>query len=273
MAGVPHSSSTRRSKKTRTLRTSTGFAAPVGTLARAVAKKVRTPPPPRRVQAPQKRDSRRTGASAGRPPWFWAALGALAVAVVAGAVIAFLTLRDDSGGGGNNTTTTAATDYNSLPGIRKTKAPWAPEYEFLADRLLPLGLQTLGAEGQATHYHSHLDIFVDGKKVAVPALIGINPGANYITELHTHDTRGVIHVESPKENDEFSLGQFVAEWGVFLDNKCIGAYCDGLKWYVNGKQQTGDPENLILKPHQEIAIVVGKPPAKIPSSYKFAQGE
>jgi hypothetical protein len=238
-----------------------------------VAKKVRTPPPPRRVQAPQKRDSRRTGASAGRPPWFWAALGALAVAVVAGAVIAFLTLRDDSGGGGNNTTTTAATDYNSLPGIRKTKAPWAPEYEFLADRLLPLGLQTLGAEGQATHYHSHLDILVDGKKVAVPALIGINPGANYITELHTHDTRGVIHVESPKENDEFSLGQFVAEWGVFLDNKCIGAYCDGLKWYVNGKQQTGDPENLILKPHQEIAIVVGKPPAKIPSSYKFAQGE
>lgn len=239
-----------------------------------MAKKVKTPPPPRRVQAPQKRDTRRGAAASGRPPWFYAALGALAVAVVAGAVIAFLALRDDSGSGGS-TTTTASTDYNTLPGIRKTKAPWPPEYEFLADRLLPLGLQTLGQEGQATHYHSHLDIFVDGKKVAggVPANIGINPGAQYITELHTHDTRGVIHVESPKENDEFSLGQFVGEWGVFLDSRCIGAYCDGLKWYVNGKQQTGNPQTLILKPHQEVAIVVGKPPAKIPSSYKFSPGE
>jgi hypothetical protein len=245
----------------------------MGTIARAVAKKVRTPPPPRRVQAPQRRDSRKSGSAAGRPPWFYAAFGALAVAVVAGAVIGFLLLRDDNGGGGNKTTTTTATNYNTLPGVRKTKAPWAPEYEFLADRLLPLGLQTLGQEGQKTHYHSHLDIFADGKKVTVPALIGINPGANYLTELHTHDTRGVIHVESPKENDEFSLGQFMAEWGVFLDSHCVGGYCNGLKWYVNGKQQTGNPENLILKPHQEVAVVVGKPPKSIPSSYKFASGE
>jgi hypothetical protein len=238
-----------------------------------VAKKVRTPPPPKRVQAPQRRDSRKAASAGGRPPWFYAAFGALAVAVVAGAVVGFLLLRDDNGGGSSRTTTTTPTNYNTLPGIRKTKAPWAPEYEFLADRLLPLGLQTLSQEGVATHYHSHLDIFADGKKVAVPSLIGINPGANYLTELHTHDTRGVIHVESPKANDEFSLGQFMAEWGVFLDSRCIGGYCNGLKWYVNGKPQTGNPENLILKPHQEVAIVAGKPPKSIPSSYKFAAGE
>ena len=107
----------------------------------------------------------------------------------------------------------------------------------------------------------------------VPRLIGINLGANYLTELHTHDTRGVIHVESPKANDQFTLGQFVAEWGVFLDSRCIGAYCNGLKWYVNGKPQTGNPADLVLKSHQEIAIVVGKPPTKIPSSYRFLGGE
>jgi hypothetical protein len=233
-----------------------------------VAKKVRTPPPPRRVQAPQRRDPRK-GAPPGRPPWVYAALGAAVAGFIAAGVIAFVLLRDD--GGGTKTTTTA-TNYNSLPGIRKTKAPWPPEYEFLADRLLPLGLQTLTAEGQATHLHAHLDIFVDGKHVTVPAGIGINANT-YITEVHTHDTRGVIHIESPKENDEFSLGQFVAEWGVFLDSRCIGAYCDGLKWYVDGKPQTGNPEGLVLKSHQEIAIVVGKPPAKIPSSYKFSPGE
>ena len=71
-----------------------------------------------------------------------------------------------------------------MPGIRKTKAPWPPEYRYLADRLAPLGLTTLGGHnGLVLHFHTHIDIFVDGKKVKVPALVGINPGAGYLTEL------------------------------------------------------------------------------------------
>jgi hypothetical protein len=190
--------------------------------------------------------------------------------VLAAIVIGVIAL---GGGGGGSKPKISVASFNSLPGIRKTKAPWPPEYEFLADRLLPLGLTTLPQEAVTTHYHSHLDIFVNGRKVTVPAQIGINQGAGYITELHTHDTRGVIHVESPKENDHFTLGQFVAEWGVFLNARCIGAYCDGLKWYLNGKLQTGNPQKYVLQPHDEVAIVVGKPPAKIPSSYKFLGGE
>jgi hypothetical protein len=203
----------------------------------------------------------------------YAAGGAAAVAVVAAAVIGFILVRD-SGGGGTKTTT--PTNYNGLPGIRRTKAPWpvnSAYYATLADRLAPLGLQTLSQEGVATHIHAHLDVFVNGKRVTVPQAIGINPGAGWLTELHTHDTRGVIHIESPKANDTFTLGQFVAEWGVFLNGRCIGAYCDGLKWYVNGKQQTGNPAGLVLKPHQEIALVVGKPPKTIPPSFKFSAGE
>jgi hypothetical protein len=236
-----------------------------------MAKKVRTPPPPKRVQAPQRRETRRAAGIPTRPPWFYAAAGAAAVAVIAAIVIGVLVLRDN-GGGGSKTNTNVAS-YNQLPGIRKTKAPWPPEYEFLADRLLPLGLTTLAAEAVTTHYHSHLDIFVNGKHVTVPKYIGINLGANYLTELHTHDTRGVIHVESPKANDHFTLGQFVAERGVFLNSRCLGAYCDGLKWYLNGKLQTGNPEKYVLQSHDEIAIVVGKPPANIPSSFKFLGGE
>jgi hypothetical protein len=203
----------------------------------------------------------------------YAAGGAAAVAVVAAAVIGFILVRD-SGGGGTKTTT--PTNYNGLPGIRRTKAPWpvnSAYYATLADRLAPLGLQTLSQEGVATHIHAHLDVFVNGKRVTVPQAIGINPGAGWLTELHTHDTRGVIHIESPKANDTFTLGQFVAEWGVFLNARCIGAYCDGLKWYVNGKQQTGNPAGLVLKSHQEIAFVLGKPPKTISSRYKFQAGE
>ena len=240
----------------------------MGTLARAVAKKVRTPPPPRRVQAPQRRETRRGGGPQ-RSPWLYAGAGALAAAVIAGAVVGIVVAR----GGGNSTETkTTSTDYNALPGIRKTKAPWPPEYRYLADRLEPLDLTTLGGHnGLTLHFHTHVDIFVDGKKVKVPALIGINPGAGYLTELHTHDDRGVIHIEAQKSRD-FTLGQFFAEWAVYLDAHSIGGY-SGMTWYLNGKRQTVNPQTLVFKPHQEIAFVVGRPPAVIPSSYKFSQGE
>jgi hypothetical protein len=237
-----------------------------------VAKKVRTPPPPRRVQTPQRRDTRRAAGVPTRSPWVYAAAGAVVAGLLAAAVVAFVLVRDNGGG----TKTTTAKNYNTLPGIRRTKAPWpvnSAYYEFLADRLAPLDLTTLGGHsGLVLHFHAHLDVFVNGKRVVVPAYIGINPGAAYLTELHTHDARGVIHIEAQKARD-FTLGQFVAEWGVFLNGLCIGAYCDGLKWYLNGKQQTGNPAGLVLKSHQEIAIVVGKPPKNIPSSYKFAGGE
>jgi hypothetical protein len=208
-----------------------------------------------------------------RSPWVYAAGGAAAAAVVAAAVIGFILVRDNGGGG---TKTTTPTNYNSLPGIRRTKAPWpvnSAYYATLADRLAPLDLTTLGGhEGLVEHFHAHLDIFVDGKRVKLPQLIGINPGAGYLTELHTHDSSGVIHIEAQKQRD-FTLGQFIAEWGVFLNQRCLGAYCDGLKWYVNGKQQTGNPAGLVLKSHQEIAFVLGKPPKTIPSRYKFQAGE
>ena len=194
------------------------------------------------------------------------------MALIAALVVGVVLTRNNKSGGGGPQTKAPATNYNALPGIRKTKAPWAPEYRFLADRLAPLDLTTLaGHNGLTLHFHAHLDIFLKGKKVKVPALIGINPGAGYLTELHTHDDRGVIHVEAQKSRD-FTLGQFFAEWAVYLDAHSIGRY-SGMKWYLNGKQQTGNPESLVLKPHQEIAVVVGTPPAKIPPSYAFAPGE
>jgi hypothetical protein len=42
--------------------------------------------------------------------------------------------------------------------------------------------------------------------------------------------------------------------------------------YVNGQPYSGDPAALVLREHQEIAFVIGTPPKKIPSSYKFPSG-
>jgi hypothetical protein len=193
----------------------------------------------------------------------WLVIGG-AVALAAIGVALFFVLRDDSPGKSSSASTAT---YNSLPGVRKTKAPWPPEYASLSDRLPSLGLNALSQEALAFHIHQHLDIFVDGKRVAggVPALIGINDSA-YITELHTHTPDGVIHVESPRKVD-FTLGQFFGEWGVFLNGRCVGAYCNRLKWYVNGVKQRGNPQDLVLKNHEQIAIVVGKPPKKIPATF------
>jgi hypothetical protein len=234
-----------------------------------VAKKVRTPPPPRKVQVPQRRDTRKPSAAPQRSPWLYAGAGALGAALIAAAVLGVVLTR---GGGSAATSPKTATSYNTLPGIRKTKAPWPPEYLYLADRLSPLDLTTMGGHnGLVMHFHAHLDIFVNGKHITVPKWVGINVGAGYLTELHTHDTRGVIHIEAQKARS-FTLGQFFAEWAVFLNAHSIGGYT-GMKWYLDGKLQTGNPQNLVFKPHQEIAIVVGKPPAKIPPSYKFMPGE
>jgi hypothetical protein len=201
-----------------------------------------------------------------RSLWLYASAGAAVMAILAVGIVVLVVLRHDAD---SQTAAELPSAYNALPGIRRTDAPWSPDYEFLADRLAPLGLNTLAREGTKTHVHAHLDIFVNRKRVLVPALIGINRGAAYYTELHTHDTRGVIHIESPESNASFTLGQFVAEWGVFLNSRCMGAYCGPLKWYVNGKRRKGNPQALVLEERQEIAIVVGKPPRRIPASYAF----
>jgi hypothetical protein len=245
-----------------------------------LAKKVQTPAPPRRVQAPQRRDTkpRRVPAVGGqrKPPWLiygFAALGPIALAIVL--LVIFL-----GGGGNSNKTVTGSApkiDYAALPGLEKGKAPWRAQYATLPDRLQPLHLSSLGAEGTKLHIHQHLDIFVNGKHVTVPALVGIyaNGDSNtggFFVELHTHDASGIIHLEAPKRG-AFTLGQFFGVWGVRLSKRCVGGYCatpgEPFKLYLNGKLFRGDPNNIVLQNHDEYAIVFGKPPAKVPSKYNW----
>ena len=139
------------------------------------------------------------------------------------------------------------------------------------------GLPMLGAEGQVLHIHSHLDVFVDGKAVTVPAEIGIDVPKQQISPLHTHDTSGVVHIESPVKAD-FTLGQFMTEWNVPISKDAIGTLKVGdgkeLHVYVNGKEQTGDPAKIKLGAHDEIAVVYGAPADKVqvPSTYSWPEG-
>jgi hypothetical protein len=234
-----------------------------------MAKKSRTPAPPRKVQAPQRRsDPKRPRSPEDRRflimTMAFAASGVFAVVVAALFLFVF---------SGNDKATPNIPAGDKLIGLQTGPAPWNPGLDTLPDRLSPLGLHALTTEGEVVHIHQHLDIFVNGKKEPVPALIGIYDG-QFLTELHTHDASGIMHVESPTKRN-FDLYQFIGVWGVRLTTSCIGGYCKELTpWrvYVNGTPYAGDPRTLQLRAHQEIAFVIGTPPKKIPSSYKFPAG-
>jgi hypothetical protein len=198
----------------------------------------------------------------------FAASGIAAIAIVAALFFAF----GRGGGSGPKSVPT------NLIGLQTGPAPWNAGLDHLSDRMGPLGIGSVGAEGQGvvTHIHQHLDVFVNGKKKPVPQGIGIfSTEGGFIADLHTHDTSGLMHVESPSKSQKFSLGEFFGVWGVRLTPTCIGGYCTPkTNWgiYVNGKRAL-DPANVVLEPHQEIAVVIGKPPANIPSTYSFSRGE
>ena len=162
------------------------------------------------------------------------------------------------------------------------------------------GFEPTDREFLVTHTHAHLDVFVDGKPVQVPAGIGIDTksegvteqptadgtGKDYqvavcpnacLSELHTHDPDGILHSESRVANQKpAKLGQFFTEWGVRLDDQCVGEFCSSntqVAVYVNGQKMSGNPADIELKSHLEIAVVIGKPPDLIPSSWEFLDNQ
>jgi len=134
------------------------------------------------------------------------------------------------------------------------------------------------------HDHVHLDIFADGRQVTIPAGVGqaepVDNGAGRcpppptpppdadcaaghfttplvaISPLHPHTTSGILHIESDRPG-RFTLGQFFTEWGRSLK---------GARAYVDGKL-VDSPEAVVLRNAEEIAVVYGPPPPRIPSSY------
>jgi hypothetical protein len=241
-----------------------------------VAKKARTPAPPRPVQAPKRRTDSGKGATDDRRKLLYLAIFAASGIVALAVVLAFFLTRGGSTSGNGGGSLDGPSVPTDLPGLRSTKAPWDAGYDGLPDRLKPLGLNALSAEGVTVHIHQHLDIFVDGKKINIPPNIGIYDN-EFIVELHVHQgDPGIIHVESPTKRD-YSLGQFLGVWGVRATKNCLGGYCatasKPLKVYVNGKLVKGDWPRLVLKSHQQIAIVYGKPPAHIPKTWRFKPGE
>jgi hypothetical protein len=213
-----------------------------------------------------------------------AALLAVVLALVAGCGGS----GDDGGGASTGTATTQTAaggvqlgpsldSISTLPGALKRRPPWpANNGPSLQLRLREIGLEPLREEGQVVHIHQHLDLYVGAKTVTVPAQIGIDADGGFISDLHTHETDGIMHVESPTQR-AFSLGQFFAVWGLPLSAECVGSLCeqDGrqLRVWVNGQEVKADPTRIVLEQHQEIVVAYGTPaqlPDPLPKTFDFA---
>jgi hypothetical protein len=227
---------------------------PSGKKAKQMRRAARSAPPP--VQS--KGGGRWT--TLGEYRWWIAGLGA----VVVGIVVVAIVLASGS------SAKPVHVDFSQISDLQTGPPPWNNGSGGLQDKLTIVHLDPLPQEALAFHIHQHLDVYLNGKHVTVPAFIGIYDNS-FITQMHTHRTDGIIHVESAQTRP-YTLGQLFGEWGVRLTASCLGRYCGALHWWVDGKPQTGDPADLVLRRHQEIAIAAGKPPAHVPSSYAFPAG-
>jgi hypothetical protein len=160
--------------------------------------------------------------------------------------------------------------------MTKWDAGWEPPADPVA-AARRAGLPSDNREMLDVHKHSHLDVIVDGKAVIVPANLGIQREPRKIAPLHTHDTTGIVHIESATERP-FTLGQFFVLWDKPLSTTRVGPIEIGagkvLRVYRDGTEVPGDPAALELTQHAEIVVWVGPSgeTPKVPSSFAFPSG-
>jgi hypothetical protein len=124
-----------------------------------------------------------------------------------------------------------------------------------------------------THFHAHLALLRDGNDVPLPAGIGISQDAQCLYWLHTHQTDGIIHIESPGQA-RFTLGQFFDIWGQPLSQTQAGPLTaplgQQLHIFVDGNPFSGDPRSIELQPHQLLVFELGREVP--PPGYSFPPG-
>lgn len=122
------------------------------------------------------------------------------------------------------------------------------------------------------HEHVLLTLYDNGQRVTIPAGIGLyNNTCAYW--LHTHDSSGIVHIESPVRQ-EFTLGEFFDVWGQPLSKSIVGPFVsNNVTFYVNGTRFTGNPRNLVLHNHDCITIEIGKKHIAPVTHYDFLSVE
>jgi hypothetical protein len=146
----------------------------------------------------------------------------------------------------------------ALTGCSATGASTAPPWPVptaLGTRAHAAGLENVWGEKLAEHIHAHVTITDDGEPVTIPGDVGHSETEKFAAQLHTHNTSGIVHVESPTR-DTFTLGQFFTEWGVALGPDRVGGLRGELTVWVDGRRRIGNPASIRLTDLEQIDLVV-----------------
>lgn len=150
-------------------------------------------------------------------------------------------------------------------------------------------------EHSQVHYHSALQIVYQGIVHPIPANIGIAgdpsaPTCLYWLHVHAGNTN-IIHIEAPA-SQAFTVGQFFAIWnswskstggpGEPLDATHVSSFAltsdQKLMVYIDlqdgkGPQPyTGDPNAIVLKPHEVITLEITPPTVTPAPPFTFTSG-
>jgi len=161
--------------------------------------------------------------------------------------------------GGVGVAVAQATNPTRVVGA-ETAPPWpVPDVDDRPGRAELAGLENVWGQDLAMHVHTHLSITVDGEPVTVPGDVGHDSATKFAAPIHTHDTSGIVHVESPRR-ETFVLGQLFTEWGVHLDQSSVGGLGGGdgrsLTVFVDGSRYGGDPAGIRLVDFEDVALVL-----------------
>lgn len=134
------------------------------------------------------------------------------------------------------------------------------------------GMKCIGPGPAAYHVHAQLSILNRGRQILVPASVG-RSGNGCWYWLHTHDSSGVIHIESSDRTFQPRLGQFFDLWKQPLSEKKVGAVPIGhgqsIEAFVGRTLYSGDLRMLRLHNHMTLSIEIG-PPFSILRPFRFA---
>jgi hypothetical protein len=106
----------------------------------------------------------------------------------------------------------------------------------------------------AEHVHPFLTIIINGQNDPIPKGIGLEANGNL--PIHTHDSTGILHVESTQKLP-FRLRDFFTIWGQPFSNKNILGYkadkTHKVTMSVDGRSSNAFG-SLLLKDFQDIVI-------------------
>jgi hypothetical protein len=158
----------------------------------------------------------------------------------------------------------------ALPGLQSGNPPWSPALDTLQARLEAIGAPILRREGRAVDRHIEVMVLVDGQRVLVPDMVGINGteiqggvrSTGFVTEMHTHDRSGLVHIHADAERP-FLLGEFFDVWGVAFGADRIGGACASgdrtVRVIVDGTATGGDPRSVEMSDGSTIVVAIGTP--------------